>query len=103
MRQSTTAEAQMWESLPIGLVSGLLDLLDTPALVSDRAGQILMANQRRAKRYLDAPAQSDSPLNLFKDLLCMDSKVIIDQMERGEHEVNLQMKGATGKLRARLQ
>ena len=103
MRRATTVDAQAGDSLSISLVSGLLDLLDIPILVSDRTGKILISNLR-AKEYLDEPLAFDGSLpNLFHDLLGMDPKVIIGQMESGEREVDLQITRPSGKMRARIQ
>ncbi len=109
LRRATTVDSQIGDSLSIGLVSGLLDLLETPILVSDRAGRLLIVNQR-AKQCLNKPGESGEPRasdgaapNLFHDLLRMDPKVIVGQMESGEREIDLQMTGASGKIRARIQ
>ena len=103
MRRATTVDAQTGDSLSISLVSGMLDLLDTPVLVCDRTGRILMINHR-AKLCLDDPLPADGPTpNMFHDLLRMDPKVIVGQMDSGEHEVDLQMTRPSGKVRARIQ
>ena len=103
MRRSATVEAQTGDTLSLGLVSGLLDLLDTPILVSDRLGRILIAN-RRAKVCLEQPVTLDaSTPNLFQDLLGMDPRVIVGQIENGEQEVDLQFACPSGKMRARIE
>ena len=103
MRRATTVDAQAGDSLSISLVSGILDLLDTPLLVCDRTGRILMINQQ-AKLCLEDPLPADAPMpNMFHDLLRMDPKVIVGQMDSGEREVDLQMTCPAGKVRARIQ
>jgi signal transduction histidine kinase len=103
LRRATTVDAQAGDSLSISLVSGILDLLDTPLLVCDRTGRILMINQQ-AKLCLEDPLLADAPMpNMFHDLLRMDPKVIVGQMDSGEHEVDLQMTRPAGKVRARIQ
>jgi len=71
-------------------------------IVSDRAGHILLINQR-AKECLAVPEEAGAPLNVFRDLLRVDPLIIIGQMERGEAEVDLPVELPSGKLRARLQ
>ena len=68
--------------------------------VADRAGRIIIANQGANELCGIASA---TPPNLFEGLLRVDPRVIIDQMERGEREVNLQIDGPSGKVRARIQ
>ncbi len=103
MRRAITVDAQAGDSLSSSLVAGLLDLLDTPVLVSDRTGKVLLVNQR-AKECLDEPFRiADNPPNLFRDLLGMDPAVILGQMDSGEYEVDLQIALSSGKIRARIQ
>jgi len=99
LRRATLAEAQQG-GLPLNVVSELADFVDVPILVSDRTGRIVIAN-RRAVEFCGL---SDGVLpNLFDGLLHVDPRVIIDQMERGEREVHLQMDGPLGKGRTRIQ
>ena len=103
MREGTTVESQPGESLPLTLTSGLLQIIDTPVVVADRAGRLLAINAG-AKKCLEQPDLFEGdPPNLFDDLLRIDKKVIVGQLESGEREVDLQVEKSTGKLRARIQ
>ncbi len=99
--QSRTVEAPQpqVDQLPVNVVSGIADLLDVPILVADRNGRILVANQQASEF---CGISRDAAANVF-DLLHVDPRVIIDQMDRGEREVHLQMEGPSGKARARIQ
>ena len=103
MRRTMALDAPTGETLSLGLVSGLLDLLDTPILVADRVGRILIANKRALECLGEPATDTGSAANLFNDLLRMDPKVIIGQIENGEHEVDLQLMRPSGKLRARIE
>jgi len=100
LRRTITAETHQGEPLPLNVVAGLADFLDVPILVSDRTGRIVIAN----KRATEFGGFSGGAIpNLFEGLLHVDPRVIIDQMERGEREVHLQMDGLAGKARVRIQ
>jgi len=89
-------------SLPFSLLASLLDTLDRPLLVSDRSGRILFANLL-AQRCLNARGiVSPTQVNLFSELLHIDSKVIFSQIEGGEQEVDLPVDGPGEKARARI-
>jgi signal transduction histidine kinase len=102
LQQSTVIDEAVGASLPINVISALLDSLDTPLLVASRSGRILIVNGP-AKPYLDAiPVTEGARLNLFADLLHLDPKVVAEQMENGEREVNLSMERPSGRIRARI-
>jgi len=89
--------------LPFSLVASLLNTLDRPLLVAERAGRLLFANVR-AQRCLNARGfSSPAQLNVFTDLLHIEPKVIFGQIESGEHEVDLLVDMPEGKARARVQ
>jgi signal transduction histidine kinase len=100
LRRGTVIDTPPGESLPIHVFSGLADFLDAAVLVADRAGRVLIVSNRANEI---CGTSSEPPPNLFDTLLRVDPSVIIDQMERGEREVNLQLDGASGKARARIQ
>ncbi len=103
MAHGATTETHAGESLPFSFFSDLLDVLEVPVLVSDRTGRLLIANQR-AKDWFDWSKDSPSaPPNLFSDLLQVDPKVIVEQIDSGESEVDLPLVHAAGKARARIQ
>ena len=84
------------------LVASLLDALDRPLLVSDRAGSILFANLH-AQDALNASGLGGKPgLNLFRDVLHAERKDILAQLEDGKHEIHLPLELADGKSRARV-
>jgi len=97
------AEDRSRRSLPLGWVSRLLDTLEKPLIVTDRSGNPLLINAR-ARQILQTQGfkETDEP-NLFSDLLKLDSAKIFDQVEKGEHEVNVQMGPAEKKTAVRIQ
>ena len=101
MRRGTSVQAEPAETLPTTLLSGLLDALNMPALLSDRTGRIMAANER-AKRYIENAEIRGHEVNLFSDLLQMDLAVVIGQVENGERELHLQVARPGGTARARL-
>src|SRR2546423_9781253 len=103
LRRSTAMEAQTGETLSMGLVSGLLDLLDTLILVCDRVGRILLITRTAADCLYEPSTSEGTTLNLFAELLHVDPKVIIGQLESGEHEVDLQVTRPSGTMRARIE
>lgn len=84
-------------------VVSLLERLDRALLVAERSGRIVFANLR-ARRALGILG-NDQPrgINLFTELLHVDAKVVFAQIESGEHEVDLQVDFAEGKVRVRVQ
>lgn len=102
MRRSTAVEAPNSDVLPVELAAGLLDLWETPVIVSDRAGNLLLINHK-AKESLGVSENAGLPHNVFRDLLRVDPLIILGQMERGEHEVDLPLDLPSGKMRARLE
>ena len=103
MQRGTVAEISSGNPLPFPLVASLLDVLDHPLLVAERAGKIVIANLRAKQRLQALGIVSTTQLNLFHDLLHMDPKVIFTQMESGEQELNLPLDCPSGKALARIQ
>ena len=100
MQQSTAIDEAVGASLPINVISALLDSLDTPFLVASRSGRILIANGP-AKRYLDAiPVAEGTQLNLFTDLLHLDPKVVASYAMWGVYVLLLLVRRTAG-LRGR--
>lgn len=90
-------------SISVSLMVNLLDRLDRALLVAERSGRIVFANLR-ARRALDVIGNGQlKGLNLFTELLHVDAKVIFQQIESGEHEVDLQVEFGTGQVRTRVQ
>lgn len=100
--KNTALEPPATSPNAFSVMASLLDAVDRPLLVADRAGQVLFANvhaQDRLRSHEPAPALST---NLFRDLLKMDAKSIFGQLEGGEQEVNLQIECGGKPARARI-
>jgi signal transduction histidine kinase len=102
LTNSLIADPQATGQQVFHLVASLLDAFDRPLVVADRAGRILFTNLHAQDRLSSDGAASKTELNLFKDILRADRKGIVDQLEGGEQEVNLQVDSPTGKSRARV-
>src|SRR5258707_1751858 len=90
-------------SLPIGFVRGLLDTMEKPLIVAERSGRLLLVNTR-ARQFLESSGHATTPgLNLFNDLLKVDARKIFGEVEKGEHEVELQIQRGSEKSTARVQ
>jgi signal transduction histidine kinase len=90
-------------ALPLVFVRGLLDTMEKPLIVAERSGHLLLVNTR-ARQFLGSSGDSTTPnLNLFKDVLKVDARKIFDEVEKGEHEVELQIQRAEGKSTVRVQ
>jgi signal transduction histidine kinase len=103
LKRGPILESPTNETLPLSLLANLLDLLEQPILVSDRTGRILLANLRGKQRLESHGFTFDANLNLFTDLLRMQQKVILDQIEGGEHQVDLEFDGCSGRVLGRIQ
>ncbi|HEV2194523.1 MAG TPA: HAMP domain-containing sensor histidine kinase [Candidatus Acidoferrum sp.] len=97
------AEDRSRRSLPLGWVSRLVDTFEKPLIVTDRGGSPLLINAR-ARQILETQGfkETDEP-NLFGDLLKLDSAKIFEQVEKGEHEVNVHIGLAEKKTPVRIQ
>ncbi len=90
-------------SLPMGFVRGLLDTVEKPLIVAERSGRLLLVNAR-GRQFLESNGQATTTgLNLFNDLLKVDARKILGEIEKGEHEVELQIQREDGKSTARIQ
>lgn len=90
-------------SLPIEAVNGLLDTVEKPVIVAERSGALLLLNTR-ARQFLETRGLKEvDGLNLFSDFLKVDSLVIFRQIEKGEHEVRVQIEPGAKKPNARIQ
>jgi signal transduction histidine kinase len=75
------------EAVPASVIASLLDLLEQPILVSDRFGRILQANVLGKQRLESLGFKHESNLNLFVDLLRIDTKSIAGRIEGGEERI----------------
>ena len=97
-----TSEERNSAVLPLGVVSRLLDTIEEPLMVAERSGNLLLVNTR-ARQCLGFHGNAEiQGLNLFNDILQVDSKKIFGELERGQHEVNLNVEGAEKKSVARI-
>src|SRR5713101_7684430 len=103
LKRGPVLESPVNETLPLSLLANLLDLLEQPILVSDRTGRILLANLRGKQRLEPHGFKPDANLNLFSDVLRVRQKVIMDQIEAGEHQLDLEFDGRSRKVLARIQ
>jgi signal transduction histidine kinase len=90
---SPTTEPRGSAVFSVGAITGLLDTLEEPLLVGERSGRILLSNSRARKCLESAGLGELSQLNLFTDLLKVDSKRIFGELESGEHEVKIDIAG----------
>jgi len=101
-KSSMTLEKQAVSQASFQLVASVLDALDRPLVVSDRAGLILFSNLHAQDALRAQGMNGKAAPNLFADLLRADRKEILRQLEGGEHEVSLVLESADVKSRARV-
>jgi len=90
-------------SLPIGFVKSLLESAKTPIWVAERSGRVLLSNGS-AREYFGPQGTSDaSRLNLFTDLLRVESKQVGQKIDAGEHELEMEVVRGEKLIRARVQ
>jgi signal transduction histidine kinase len=77
--------------VPLGFVRGLFDTIEKPMIVAERSGSLLVINVR-ARQLLESLGHEITPgLDLFKDLLQADARKILSEIEKGAHEVDLEI------------
>ncbi|HVB85131.1 MAG TPA: HAMP domain-containing sensor histidine kinase [Candidatus Dormibacteraeota bacterium] len=102
MSRTGTAEKPAAAQINFQLIASLLDAVDRPLLVAERTGQLLFSNLH-AQDALHARGIPFKPeLNLFRDVLGVDRKKILEQLQAGIHEVNLSLESSAGVTRARV-
>ena len=102
LEKATGADPKPNSGIDFHITASLLDAVDRPLIVSERGGKILCSNLY-AQDFLHSNfPPSESPLNLFQDVLKMDPRGLMNQFEGGEQEVDLPLETATGKARARI-
>jgi Signal transduction histidine kinase len=77
------------DMLPVSLVHGLMDAVDTSLLVADRSGRVLLMNHRARQFLLPEGLDGQDSLNLFENILKVPAKQIFNLIESGEHRVEL--------------
>jgi len=83
------------------VVSGLLDAVDRPLLVSNRDGKILFSNLY-AQDLLTQHVGANNDPNLFRDILKCERDVVLGLLERGEQELDFLLGSLPAKSRARV-
>jgi len=77
------------DMLPVSLVHGLMDAVDTSLLVADRSGRVLLMNHRARQFLLPESLDGQESLNLFENILKVPAKQIFKLIESGEHRVEI--------------
>jgi signal transduction histidine kinase len=103
LRRGPVIELPANEAIPASVIASLLDLIDQPILISDRSGRILQANLRGKQRLASHGFSSESNLNLFTTLLCIDPGVIAEHIEGGESQIDSKFDCCGGAAIARIQ
>jgi signal transduction histidine kinase len=96
------AEEKTNSGIDFHITASLLDAVDRPLIVAEREGKILCSNLHAQDFLHSNYPPSESPLNLFRDVLKVDSRGLMNQFEGGEQEVDLPLETAAGKARARI-
>ncbi|MGH9718396.1 MAG: sensor histidine kinase [Candidatus Acidiferrales bacterium] len=102
MPRSVTVENPAAPQINFQLIASLLDAVDRPLLVAERTGQLLFSNLHAQDALYARGIQYKPELNLFEDILRVDRKQILEQLQAGIHEVHLPMDSAVGASRARV-
>jgi signal transduction histidine kinase len=83
-------------------VIALLDAVETPLVVSQRSGRVILINAR-ARKSLKLETSEDSTVNVFTDLLKIEGEQILQDLENGRQDVRLELVRAGEKFCASLQ
>jgi hypothetical protein len=102
LSRSSTSEKPAAGPINFQLVASLLDAVDRPLMVAERTGQLLFTNLHAQDAFRARGMQIRPELNLFLDILRVDRKKVLEQLEDGLHEVHLPMESAAGRRRARI-
>ncbi len=73
-----------------GGVLALLDAMETALIVSERNGQIVLANAQ-ARKSLKLQVSEEIAINLFTELLLVDGNDIFREIENGKQELKLEL------------
>jgi len=90
-------------SVSFDLAKTLLEAVKTPAWVTEKSGRVLASNGG-GRQYLAPKAASDaSQVNLFRDLLGVEPSQVVEKIEAGDHELELEVQHNGQRGRARVQ
>ena len=103
MQRGITFETQATEMLPASCVATLLEVVDSPMLIADRNGHILLANESARHDLGALNSLEPTHLNLFEDFLHVDSNAVMVQMENNGREMDIEIGQSGRNGRARLQ
>lgn len=101
MAKSATIERPKGAEAVLEPVAALLDALDRPLLVADRAGRLLFKNLHAHEFVRNLPVADKSEVNLFKNVLSVDPKATLRKLTEGQQEVTLPLAGDSA-MRARV-
>ena len=90
-------------TLPLDFVNGLLDTLEKPLMVAERNGNLLLVNTRARQCLESRGYKTVQGLNLFSDVLRVNATEVFGKVEKGDHEVELQIKGGGENSKVRVQ
>jgi signal transduction histidine kinase len=103
LKRGPVIELPANEAVPASVISGLLEVLDQPILICDRAGRVLQCNVRGRKRLAAHGFSLEAGLNLFSDLLRVNPNLIADRIESGDSQFDSKFECCGGEAQARLQ
>jgi len=97
------AEDRSLRSLPLEAVTVLLDTVEKPLIVAERSGGLLLVNTR-ARQCLESYGLREAvALNLFSDVLGMDPVRVLERLQQGERQLQVQFGPEGKKNSARIQ
>lgn len=96
-----TVETSQIAVLPLSVAQAMVDALDRPVLFAERSGRVMLANLQ-AQTCLEHHGLAASHMNLFSDLLKLDSGAVMGQLESGEHELVFPVECHDGKGLAKM-
>lgn len=94
MERTPTLDQPAQVSLPLSVVSAILNCVEQPMLLADGSGR-LCAKNPPAERFLKALGlKARKGTNLFAEVFRVAQGAVLEQMRSGEREVNLPLAGA---------
>jgi len=91
------------KSLPIGVVQTLLNCVDQGLLVSERGGRIILANLKGREHLAALGHPEYRDVNLISDLLKTQPDSLLEKLEAGSAEVQLEIVSGNNKFLTTLQ
>lgn len=84
----STAEQRGLVAFSRNAVAGLLDCLEVTLLITDRAGQVVLLNER-AKQLLSTGREEVG--DFFQDFLQVEPRQVFREIETGKHSVSMEL------------